>query len=441
MKIKTKLILWYTLLVSAVLAAVLAFLLTAGSKILFTNAENLLRTSTEDAAEEIELEKGRIELDDDFRLVSKGVQMVVYQKGRLYTGQLPGDFPEDEPIRAGVLRTAGAYLVYDLPVAEDIVLRGCYSTEALTDSRRGILLAAIIAAPLLLLVAAFGGRWITMGAFAPLDLIAQTAANIHNGSDLTARIGLADTGDEVSLLGAAFDGMLDRLEDAFQAEKQFSSDVSHELRTPIAVIQSQCEYALSGVDSASQQKALWEIQGKARDMSALVGRLLELSRAEHSASEIRLTQLNLSERMFIVAEELADAAEEKQISLSVEAEDGIIINGEETLILRLLLNLAGNAIKYTPPGGHVRLCACRRPGAVDLLVRDDGIGIGQEHLDKIFRRFYRVDASRNRSDVAENEGYGLGLSLCKWIADVHHATISVESEPGHGSTFTVRFLV
>ncbi len=439
MKIKTKLIVWYTLLISVLLAVVLTFLLTAGEKILFTSAENLLRSSVEKMAEEIEIEDGRIEVDDDFRLLSKGVLMMVYEGGRLYTGQLPADLRKDEPIRPGVLRTVGVYLVYDMAVTENVVLRGCYSTQTLTDSRRDIVIAAVIAAPLLLLLSALGGRWITIRAFAPLDLISKTAANIHNGSDLTARIGLNDTGDEVSALAAAFDGMLNRLEDAFQAEKQFASDVSHELRTPIAVIQSQCEYALSGVDDASEQGALREIQNKARDMSALIGRLLELSRAEYGSSSIRFEKIDISELLYLVAEELADAAEAKQISLSVVAEDGITIDGEQTLILRLLLNLSGNAIQYTSPGGHVKLCVQREPGAVVLRVQDDGVGIAPEHLDKIFRRFYRVDASRSRKDAAENEGYGLGLAFCKWIADVHHAAITVESEPGCGSTFIVSF--
>lgn len=439
MKIKAKIVLWYTLLVAALLAAVLTFLLTAGGEILFTNAEKVLLAQTQEMAEEIELDNGKLELDDDFRLISKGVQMMVYQGEQLIAGTPPADYPADEPLQAGAVRRVGTYLVYDLPVTDNVVLRGCYSTETLTDSSRSILLAALIAAPLLLLIAALGGWRITARAFAPLGLISRTATNIQSGGDLKARIALPDTGDEVSALGNAFDGMLNRLEESFQAEKQFSSDVSHELRTPIAVIQSQCEYALSGVDEAVTRSALLEIQSKTQDMSVLVSRLLELSRAEHGAASIRLEPVDLSELMELVSEELADTAAEKQITLTVNAPEGITVNGEQTLLLRLLLNLTGNAVKYTPSGGHVLLSAERTPDSVILRVADDGVGIGADHLEKIFRRFYRVDASRSRDGQSGSGGYGLGLAFCKWIADVHHAAITAESTPGRGSVFLVSF--
>lgn len=439
MKIKTKLILWYTLLVAVLLAAVLAFLLATGGKILFTGAQNVLRNQTQEMSEEIEFEHGRLELEDDFRLISRGVQFAVYQDARLTAGQLPADFPTNEPLQAGALRQAGAYLVYDLPVDGNVVLRGCYSTETITDSSRGVLLSALIAAPLLLLIAALGGRWITARAFAPLDLISRTAANIQTGGDLKARIALPDTGDEVSALGQTFDGMLDRLEESFQAEKQFSSDVSHELRTPLAVIQCQCEYALSGVDETAARGALAEIQATTREMSSLVARLLELSRAEHGAASIRLETVDLSELIEIVSEELGDAAARKQIALTVDAPPALTVQGEQTLLMRLLLNLTDNAIKYTPSGGHVRLLAKQTPTGVLLRVEDDGVGIAPEHLDKIFRRFYRVDAARSRAAQPDSEGYGLGLAFCRWIADVHHAKLTVESAPGEGSAFLVAF--
>ncbi len=439
MKIKTKLILWYTLLMGGLLAAVLTFLLTAGGSILFTGAENALRSQTQEMAEEIELEDGRLELDDDFRLISKGVQLTVYREGRLAAGQPPSDFPADVELRTDALRREGAYLVYDLPVTDDVVLRGCYSTETLTDSSRGVWIAALIAAPLLLLIAALGGWRITARAFAPLDRISHTAANIQNGGDLKARLLLPDAGDEVSALGEAFDGMLDRLEASFQAEKQFSSDVSHELRTPLAVIQSQCEYALSGVDAAAAREALLEIQAKTKDMSSLVAHLLALSRAEHGAALVQLAPVDLSELVELVAEELGDAAAKKGIALTADAPAGLIVNGEQTLLLRLLINLTDNAVKYTQNGGHVRICAAQAAESVVLRVADDGVGIPPEHLDKVFRRFYRVDAARSREEQSGCEGYGLGLAFCAWIAEVHHAAVSVESQPGQGSVFTVKF--
>ncbi len=439
MKLKTKLTLWYTLLFAGLLAVVLTFLVSVGGKLLFQNAESLLRTQTQEMAEEIEWEDGRLELDDDFRSTAKGVQFAVYQKSEPVAGQLPKDLDATEPLQAGILHRVGAYLVYDLPIQDTIVLRGCYFTDALTESNHGIFLVALLAAPLLLLLAALGGWSLTKKAFAPIDSIAQTAAAIESGGDLTARIRLPNTGDEVSALGAAFDAMLDRLEASFQAEKQFSSDVSHELRTPVAVIQSQCEYALSGVDAATMQQSLQEIEAKTRDISTLIARLLELSRAEHSASALQLEPVDLSELMHLVAEELDEAATEKHLALSVDTQDGLFVAGEQTLLLRLLLNLTENAIKYTPSGGQIRLSAARETGGVVLRVQDNGIGIPKADLPKLFDRFYRVDPSRHRNEGEPNQGYGLGLAFCKWIATVHHATLTAESTLGQGSVFTAIF--
>ncbi len=439
MKIKTKLTLWYTLLFAVLLSVVLAFLLTTGGKILFTSAENLLRSQIQEMSEEIELEDGKLELDDDFRAISKGVQLAVYEGDRLAAGQLPADFAPGEPLQPGVLRPVGAYLIYDFPVTGNIILRGCYSTESLTGSSRGILLTALIAAPMMLLLAAAGGHWITKRAFSPIDRIAETATQIGSSNNLALRINLPNTRDEVSALGTAFDGMLDRLEQSFQAEKQFSSDVSHELRTPVAVIQSQCEYALSGVNESVMRQSLLEIQSKTQDMSTLITQLLELSRAEHGTAAIHLERVDLSELVYLVAEELAATAEEKQISLTVDAQENIQVDGEQTLLLRLLLNLAGNAIKYTLPGGHVGLFITQTEEHTVLRVQDDGIGIASEHLEKIFRRFYRVDSSRHRDNQLSNDGYGLGLAFCQWIAKVHHAALTVKSVPGQGSEFSVLF--
>lgn len=440
MKIRTRITLWYTLLLAVLLGVVLLFLLKAGGKIALSSAENLLRHQTEEMAKEVEMDDGELELEDDFQSVSKGVQLAVYQNSTLVAGQLPQELSAEPPFLPGSLREVGTYLVYDLPLSENVVVRGCYSLEMIDDSAGQITRSALAAAPVLLLIAATGGLWITNRAFAPVGAMARTASQIGTGSDLTRRIALPNAGDEISALSAAFDGMMERLERAFAAERQFSSDVSHELRTPVAVIQSQCEYALAAEDSAAVRGALLEIQSKTIDMAALISHLLELSRAESRAAGIRLEPVELSELAEMVAEELGMQADEKGISLTVNAPEGIEVLGEQTLLTRLLLNLTSNAVKYTPAGGHVELSVSGGSAAgVELCVRDNGIGMEKEHLERIFHRFYRVDTSRYRGEQVASEGYGLGLAFCKWIAQVHHAEINVQSTPGKGSSFTVKF--
>jgi signal transduction histidine kinase len=437
LKIRTKVTLWYTALLAVLLAAVLAFLLRVGGKLALSGSESVLRSVTEEMAGEVELENGAVETDDDFRSTSRGVFIAVFYQSKLAAGQVPEDLGRLPDFAAGTLRTAGAYLVYDLAGEDGLAVRGFFARESTAESQRGITLAALAAAPVLLLIAALGGLAITGRAFRPIEEIARTAAQIGAGRDLSRRIELPDTRDEVSALGGAFNGMMDRLERSFAAEKQFSSDVSHELRTPVAVIQSQCEYALAGGAEGDVRRALLEIRSRTGEMAVLIARLLELSRAENRTAEVVLEPVELSELAETVTEELAPQAEQKRITLRLCAPEPVTVRGEQTLILRLMLNLAGNAVRYTPEGGEVTLSVSGGKDGAVLAVRDNGIGIPQEHLDKIFNRFYRVDASRHRD--GDGGSFGLGLALCKWIADVHGASISVRSAPGRGSEFTVKF--
>lgn len=436
LSIKAKVTLWYTTLIVLLMLFVLVFIFASTEQVVMSKAKANLEEVTLEMADEVSIEDNKIVLDDDFRLYEKGIYLLVFKGNKIIIGEYPQNIPKDIPAQIGNIFTdaSGKWLCYDLIIQEDVYIRGIYHLNEISQSMNQIILIAIITFPFITFIAAFGGYFITKKAFSPVVKIYEAASNIESGSDLTKRINLKDRGDEISNLAKTFDLMLDKLEKSFGGEKQFTSDVSHELRTPISVIKSQCEYALTQHNNDNTKEALIDILAQINKMTLLISQLLELSRGEQKINHLQFEKVNLSELLEIVVEELMEEAHKKSILLTVNASENIIINCEQTLIMRLMINLISNAIKYTNQNGHVEAKLEQKEKSVVLRVTDTGIGIGQEHIEKIFNRFYQVDPSRTKDN--ENS-FGLGLSMCKWIVSMHHGTIEVQSEIGKGSSFIV----
>ena len=226
--------------------------------------------------------------------------------------------------------------------------------------------------------------------------ITATAEQIGGGRDLTQRIALGEGRDEIYTLAAAFDRMFDRLQSAFDRERQFTSDASHELRTPTAVIISQCEYALENAQTLDEaQAALGSVLEQAKRMSSLISQLLTLSRADRGQAKLNLELINLSELSEMVTEQIREQAVPFDIAVTSEIQPDILIRGDETMLMRMLLNLMENGLKYGRPGGHLSLSLYRLGDNAVGEITDDGIGISQEHLGKIWERFYQADPSRS----------------------------------------------
>lgn len=260
--------------------------------------------------------------------------------------------------------------------------------------------------------------------------MAETARAIGTGSDLSQRIETDGRGDELNQLGDTMNEMLARLQASFEAERQFSSDVSHELRTPIAVIRSQCEFALSGQAGEEEKREAFEaVLKQSERMNSIVSQLLLLSRAENGKFVPEREPVELNVLCETVCEELEAMAAERQVELAWNTEKLQIV-GDETLLIRMVNNLVSNAIRYNRPGGSAEVSLRKRGKYAVLTVRDTGIGIRREDLGQIFNRFYRADRSRS------SEGTGLGLSMAAWIARVHGGSIRAESVYGEGSVFT-----
>lgn len=295
----------------------------------------------------------------------------------------------------------------------------------------------VLSIPGVLVLASFGGYWMSRRALTPVDAMTSTARAISEHS-LSRRLASLKTGDELQRLAETFNQMMDRLEAAFKRITQFTADASHELRTPTALIRTTAELSLRRErDSSQYREALVQVLEEAVRMGILIDTLMTLARMDSGAEALDFTIVDIASILREASLASQPLVQPKQIQFDREIPDTpMLVNGDAHALRRLFLILIDNAVKYTPSGGRVLIALKANGNDAVVQVRDTGIGISQEDLPAIFERFYRADKARSRES-----GAGLGLSIAWWIAEVHRASIHVESVPGEGSTFEVRIPV
>ncbi len=307
----------------------------------------------------------------------------------------------------------------------------------LADLERG-LTAAVGALlpmfPLVLLIAAAGGYWLSRRALTPVDDITQAARSITS-DNLSLRLSVPKTGDELERLSTTLNEMIERLEHAFKRVSQFTLDASHELRTPLAVMRTTAEVALrSDEGDADRHEAIETILVELERTSELVENLLVIAKADAGNAQLPRRRINFVESVGEACREAGVLAQAKGISLRTELpEEPLWIEADAHSIRRLFLILLDNAIKYTPPGGRCEVIVTVSGRSVVGAVRDTGIGIAQAELDRIFERFYRIDRARSR----DRGGAGLGLAIGRWIVEAHKGNITAASAGHCGSEFRV----
>jgi signal transduction histidine kinase len=223
--------------------------------------------------------------------------------------------------------------------------------------------------------------------------------------------------------------------DAFQRMRDFMADAAHELRTPVAVVKGHAEVALRQERASEEYREIMQsIHREATRLGGVLENVLTIARADAGAWPIRLESLYLDDLLLDVAGNARALGAGKDVVLDVPELEEAPVRGDPDLLRQLLMILLDNAVKFTPPGGRVEVGTHRRDGQVTISVSDTGPGVDPERLTHVFDRFYRGDASHGRAP-----GAGLGLSIARWIADVHDATIAIDSDPGHGTTVVVTF--
>ena len=457
LSLKQKLTILYTVLMTVNICAVLAVLFSLSNREILSSVQNRLRESVTGAFDDIDWEDGRLDFDSDILELENGVYLSVYDMdGTLLYGKIPYGFDQSMDFRDGQVRRQKTgsveYYVLDMSYAPEenvnLMVRGIISITDAEESFRITLRLALICLPLLVVLTAVLGYFMTRRTLRPVAHITETVCAIREEEDLSRRIGLGEGRDEIYRLASTFDSLLGQIEDSMKREKQFTSDVSHELRTPRSVILRQGD-ALLACDGLSGEvrEEITVIQRKADSLSRMISQLLLLSRADQGREKVTMEILDFTGLSQMTAAEMEGIAAAKGIRLETAISPDIMVRGDETLLIRLWLNLLQNAVTYGKEGGCIHMGLWEDEDTVTGYVEDDGIGISARDLPHIWERFYRADSSRSNNGSSQNNNdssqgnvssSGLGLSMVQWIISVHKGTIQAVSEPGRGSRFTFR---
>ena len=310
------------------------------------------------------------------------------------------------------------------------------SLKGVEDTLKNLRIFLFAAIPGVLILSTLGGRFMATRALKPVSEITRTAQDIAQGANLSRRIPMPEVQDEIGNLAHTFNEMMDRLEKSFSQMRQFSSDASHELRTPLTVLKGQSELVLSKTRSkAEYQEVLSSNLEEINYMSRILEDLLTLSKGDEGEISLEREPVELKIIIEEVSRQGEILADEKNIQIILAYLEPVTILGDAHRLKQMVWILLHNAIKFTPPGGEIKITLQDADDKVFFTIQDSGIGIPEIDLPRIFDRFYRVDKARSRMDG----GSGLGLAICKYIVDRHHGSIDVESKVGEGTKFRLRF--
>ena len=437
--VKRRIALWLTLLMALLSLLLLVYILVISDTVANETVRSELTRTLRENAPLVSMVGGRLNVAEGFRYAGGGITTLIYsQNETLLAGQIPVGYHAPLAFENGVIRTVGEeteYLVLDLWVPsgweKGVWLRGITEAPDVRAVTSNMILWTLLTLPLFLALAAWGSYFISRRAFRPLDRVHAAAEAINEARDLKGRIGLPPKNDEFSRLAATFDGMFERLDRSFEAEKRFTADASHELRTPVSIIKGACEYAARyGEDEtpAERRETMEMIHRQADRMAKLISQLLHMTRMEQGTEGAEMKPLDLAAETAALLGEQFPA----EPRLTVRAEDKVTVRADRELLARLLRNLVENALKYSPADAPVTVTVTRTETEACLSVTDQGIGIPAEDRERIWMRFYRADPSRTDSDST-----GLGLAIVQSISRFLGGYMTLQTEVGQGSTFTL----
>jgi len=439
--IKTRITLWYALLLLFILVIFNVFIYMITSRILLKNNEDLLVEDTRQVFSIIQSEGYLLRFETPYKIIATNSYFVIFDasgKTSLASEILPEiiSLPiEKEQIRY-VPINGNTWVVSDTAVKKggEIIgwVRVSRSLEFTLKVLKNLRLIMFVSVPFYMMLASLGGFFLASRALRPIDRMTKIAKEISKG-DLSRRIKLEDTHDEVGRLAETFDDMLDKLESSIRKERQFASDASHELRTPIAVINAQVEQALSSKRKISDyREALKTVGNEGRKMNHIISQLIMIYRSEEGRYKFNFEVIELNETIRDIVEEFRTITDSKKINIDFNPKEQIKLKADQTLITRLFINLIENAMNYTGDNGKIKINTWVANGLANATIDDTGIGIAEKDIPYIFDRFYQAESSRS------GNGTGLGLSIVKWIIDVHKGQIDVKSNLDKGTTFTIK---
>ena len=440
--IKLKIGLWYMGIMILLVFSSLAIVFYISENIIHSSVRTYLKDVVIHRIDYLTIKNGEIIIDSNFDTMIQNVEIAIYDKDfKFLYGNSPNGFEMDnrksKDDKIMIIRSNNQkWYVYNKKIElgnyGKVWIRGVMPNIGQSSAIETVIQISFVILPFFLILSAIGGYIITKNAFTPIEKIRRIAEKINEGNDLSQRINLGKGDDELHTLANTFDVMFDRLQTSFENEIQFTSDVSHELRTPITVILTQAEYGKDSISSVEDaQKSFGIIEKEGQKMSKLVSQLLTLARMERGKQKLNIENINLSELLEIIIETQTLSAKTKNIKFVTKIMPEIYANIDEMMIMRVFTNLISNAISYGKQNGTVTVELFLQENRIVSKISDDGIGISEDKLDKIWLRFYQVDPSKN------GDNSGLGLSMVKKIIELHKGEIFVESELGKGTTFTI----
>lgn len=314
-----------------------------------------------------------------------------------------------------------------------VVLRVSRSEERVRKELAEVLVVLILGLPLVVVLAGVGGYLLARRALAPIDHLASEARRI-TADRLHERLTAANERDEIGRLTAVINDTFARLESSFEQLRRFTADSSHELRTPLAVVRGIGEATVAQRRTpAEYEESIGSMLEEVDRLSNLVDTLLRLSHGDAGTIRLSREPVDVGRLAREVASSLGILAEERNQTVALEITDGLTASVDRLVLREALTNVLDNAIKYSPPGSTVGIRVTHDDGRIVVAVRDQGPGVALEHRERIFDRFFRVDASRSRNDG----GAGLGLAIARWAVEIHGGTIMVGAPSQGGSEFRI----
>ena len=325
--------------------------------------------------------------------------------------------------------------VFTKPVTEDgtvtYIVQVASPLSALENALDDLRQLLTVMLPLLIVFTGVIGWVLAKLSMRPVDRMIKAVQQI-TAQSLRRRVPEPQTRDEIQRLAVTFNDMLSRLDRAFQSQRHFLQDASHELKTPLTILEGEMSVALKRQRSPEEyESVLRSCLEEIERLTSIVHNLLTLARLDDREIVLQRAAVDISDLACGVLEDMQILAAQKSIRLSCSAVGPLTVSADPQFLRQVLINIIGNAVKYTPEGGAVTVAIQREASRATVAVRDTGIGIRAEDLPYIFDRFFRVDESRSSA------GFGLGLSIAKSIIEAHGGTITVSSEPGTGTCFSI----
>ena len=423
-----RLTIWYVGLFAALFAGFSIFVYSLLSRALSARVEETLISEVNTAAVMLPDEIGET-AGDYTKAANEVLSELQFRGGTIAIFRGDRLIASNGPLPAGPgIRSARRSVTVGANQFEIVAMEPPGGIDADLRVVRGVILIGL---PLFLALAGLGGYFIAKRNLKPLEMMSTQAQRITS-SNLHTRLDPGRAAEELAVLAESFNELLIRLDQSFDTMRRFVADASHELRTPLSVIRGEADVALAQDRTAAEyRESLAVVLDESRRLSRMVEDLLNLARADAGRVVLHVRPFYFNDLLAECCRSLEGLAQGRGVAIDCRPAPDVSFTGDEDLLRRLVINLLDNAIRYTPAGGRVTAEVQAKPNGVRLCIADTGVGIPADAAPHIFERFFRADKARTRG------GFGLGLSIVKWIAESHGGAVEMESRPAEGSTFTV----